>query len=149
MKIRVLSAILILSVAIIPTVQADVAGIKGGKQLQAEVSKHIKNINTVELKKLLADDPEVALIDIRLPSEIKSMGGAIKAQQNVNIPRGWLEWRVTNVALDKDTPIVVYCGANVRSPLAADTLMKMGYSNVKNYADGYIRWKRAGLPTAQ
>ncbi len=149
MKIRVLGAILILSVAIIPTVQADVAGIKGGKQLQAEVSKHVKNISTVELKKLLADDPEVALIDIRLPSEIKSMGGAIKAQQNVNIPRGWLEWRVTNVALDKDTPIVVYCGANVRSPLAADTLMKMGYTNVKNYADGYIGWKRAGLPTAQ
>ena len=149
MKIRVLSAILILSVAIIPTVQADVAGIKGGKQLQAEVAKHVKNISTIELKKLLADDPEVALIDIRLPSEIKSMGGAIKAQQNVNIPRGWLEWRATNVALDKDTPIVVYCGANVRSPLAADTLMKMGYTNVKNYSDGYVGWKRAGLPTAK
>ena len=144
-----LSALLVLPVAIIPAVQADVTGIKGGKQLQVEVAKYVKNISTVELKKLLEDDPEVALIDIRLPSEIKSMGGAIKAQQNVNIPRGWLEWRVTNVALNKDTPIVVYCGANVRSPLAADTLMKMGYTNVKNYADGYIGWKRAGLPTAQ
>ena len=140
---------LILSLAIIPAVQADVAGIKGGKQLQAEVAKHVKNISTVELKKLLADDLEVALIDIRLPSEIKSMGGAIKAQQNINIPRGWLEWRVTNVALDKDTPIVVYCGANIRSPLAADTLMKMGYTHVKNYADGYIGWKKAGLPIAK
>ncbi len=140
---------LILSLAIIPTVEADVAGIKGGKQLQAEVAKHVKNISTVELKKLLADDLEVALIDIRLPSEIKSMGGAIKAQQNINIPRGWLEWRVSNVALDKDTPIVVYCGANIRSPLAADTLMKMGYTHVKNYSDGYIGWKKAGLPTAK
>ena len=149
MKIRIPSAILILSLAIIPAVQADVAGIKGGKQLQTEVAKHVKNISTVELKKLLADDLEVALIDIRLPSEIKSMGGAIKAQQNSNIPRGWLEWRVTNVALDKDTPIVVYCGANVRSPLAADTLMKMGYTHVKNYSDGYIGWKKAGLPIAK
>ena len=149
MKITILSTMLILSLAIIPTVEADVAGIKGGKQLQAEVAKHVKNISTVELKKLLADDLEVALIDIRLPSEIKSMGGAIKAQQNINIPRGWLEWRVSNVALDKDTPIVVYCGANIRSPLAADTLMKMGYTHVKNYSDGYIGWKKAGLPTAK
>ena len=149
MKIISLSAALVLSTAILPVVEAGVPGIKGGDQLQAEVLKHVKNIRTAELKKLLADDPEVALIDVRLPSEVTSMGGAIKAQQNVNIPRGWLEWRVTNVALKKDTPIVVYCGANIRSPLAADTLMKMGYTNVKNYSDGYIGWKRAGLPTAR
>ena len=101
------------------------------------------------MKKLLTDNPEVALVDVRLPSEIKSMGGAIQAQQNVNIPRGWLEWRIMNVALNKNTPIVVYCGANVRSPLAADTLMKMGYTNVRNYAAGYIGWKRAGLSIAK
>ncbi len=145
-KMKIPSIILILAITMISIVHADVAGIKGGKQLQAEAAKHIKNISTVELKKLLADDLEVVLIDIRLPSEIKSMGGAIKAQQNINIPRGWLEWRVTNVALDKDTPIVVYCGANIRSPLATDTLMKMGYTHVKNYTDGYIGWKKAGLP---
>jgi len=149
MKIIALSTALILSSAILPAVQAGVSGIKGGDQLQAEVLKHVKNIRTAELKKLLADDPEVALIDVRLPSEVTAMGGAIKAQQNVNIPRGWLEWRVTNVALNKDTPIVVYCGANIRSPLAADTLMKMGYTNVKNYSDGYIGWKKAGLPIAK
>jgi rhodanese-related sulfurtransferase len=147
-KVIALSSVLVLSVAMLPVVQADVAGVKGGKQLQAEIGKHVKNISTVDLKKLLADDPEVVLVDIRLPSEITAMGGAIKASQNVNIPRGWLEWRITNVALKKDTPIVVYCGANVRSPLAANTLTKMGYTNVKNYADGYIGWKRAGLPIA-
>lgn len=143
-----LGSALILSILMIPAIQAEVAGIKGGEQLQAEVAKQVKNINTADLKKLLANDPEVVLVDIRLPSEITAMGGAIKATQNSNIPRGWLEWRITNVALNKDTPIVVYCGGNIRSPLAADTLMKMGYTNVKNYADGYIGWKRAGLPTA-
>ena len=148
-KTMTLSSALVLSLAIIPAIQAEVAGIKGGNVLQTEVAKHVKNISSPDLKKLLADDPDVVLVDIRLPSEIKSMGGAIKAQQNVNIPRGWLEWRITHVALNKNTPIVVYCGANVRSPLAADTLTKMGYTNVKNYADGYIGWKRAGLPIAK
>jgi rhodanese-related sulfurtransferase len=150
LKIKVMrfSSVLVLSLVMTSVLQAEVTGIKSGNQLQAEVAKHVKNISTVDLKKLLDDNPEVALVDVRLPSEIKSMGGAIKAQQNVNIPRGWLEWRITNVALKKDTPIVVYCGANVRSPLAADTLMKMGYTNVKNYAEGYIGWKREGLPIA-
>ena len=149
MKIITLSTALFLSAATLPVAEAGVPGIKGGDQLQVEALKHIKNIRTTELKKLLDDDPDVVLIDVRLPSEVASMGGAIKADQNVNIPRGWLEWRVTNVALKKDTPIVVYCGANIRSPLAADTLIKMGYTNVKNYSDGYLGWKKAGLPIAK
>ena len=149
MKIMTLSTALLLSIAILPVTEAGVPGIKSGGQLQVEALKHIKNIRTTELKKLLDDDPDVVLIDVRLPSEVTSMGGAIKADQNINIPRGWLEWRVTNVALKKDTPIVVYCGANIRSPLAADTLIKMGYTNVKNYSDGYLGWKKAGLPIAK
>ena len=91
----------------------------------------------------------MVLIDVRLPSEIKAMGGAIKAPQNRNIPRGWLEYRVTSAALSKDTPIVVYCGAGIRTPLAADTLQKMGYTNVKNYSAGFLGWRDAGLAVAK
>jgi len=50
---------------------------------------------------------------------------------------------------DKATPIVVYCGVSQRSPLAADTLIQLGYTNVKNYRDGFFNWKRAGLPIQQ
>ena len=128
---------------------ADVLGITTGVQLQAEAEKQTKVISTSELKKLLDNKLDMVLVDIRLPSEIQSMGGAIKAQQNVNMPRGWLEYRITRVALNKDTPIVVYCGAGIRSPLAANTLQKMGYTNVKNYSAGFIGWRKAGLPTAE
>jgi glyoxylase-like metal-dependent hydrolase (beta-lactamase superfamily II) len=44
---------------------------------------------------------------------------------------------------------VVYCGVNQRSPLAADTLMKLGYTSVKNFSDGFFKWKQAGLPVQQ
>ena len=57
---------------------------------------------------------------------IQNMDGQIDAPQNINIPRGWLEFRVQRVALDKNTPIVVYCGGGQRSPMAAETLQKMG-----------------------
>ena len=144
---RNLSATLILSAVLISTgLQAKVAGITTGAQLQAAAEKRTTIISTKELKKALDENLDMVLVDVRLPSEITSMGGAIKAPQNRNIPRGWLEYRITSVALSKDTPIVVYCGAGIRTPLAADTLQKMGYTNVKNYSAGFIGWRKAGLP---
>ncbi len=131
------------------TLYAKVPGITTGEQLQASAEKRTKIISTAELKKALDEDLDMVLIDVRLPSEIKAMGGAIKAAQNRNIPRGWLEYRVTSVALSKDTPIVVYCGAGIRTPLAADTLQKMGYTNVKNYSAGFLGWRDAGMPVAK
>ena len=130
----------------LPVAQANVPGITTGAQLQAEAEKRTKIISTDELKKALDDNLELILVDVRTPSEIQNMGGAIKADQNRNIPRGWLEYRITSAALSKDTPIVVYCGAGIRTPLAADTLQKMGYTNVRNYSDGFIGWRKAGLP---
>jgi len=139
---------LFIALLLVPAIgQAEVAGIITGAQLQTEAEKRTTVISTEDLKKALDDNLDMVLVDVRLPSEIKNMGGAIKAPQNRNIPRGWLEYRITSVALSKDTPIVLYCGAGIRTPLAADTLQKMGYTNVKNYSAGYIGWKKAGLPT--
>lgn len=126
-----------------PFVQAE---IKTGNQLLESLKPVVTDISTDELKAMVDTNPDLVLIDIRMPTEIESMGGAIQAAQNANIPRGWLEFRVPKIAENADTPIVVYCGANYRSPFAAKTLMEMGYTNVKNYADGYIGWKQAGLP---
>ena len=128
------------------TAFAEVTGIKDGAQLTREVASSVPDISTQALRKEIERNPELVLIDIRMPDEIRSMGGAIKATQNVNIPRGWLEFRATRYAQNKDTPIIVYCGGNIRSILAAHTLQKMGYTNVKNYADGFIGWKNKGLP---
>jgi rhodanese-related sulfurtransferase len=125
---------------------AEVPGIKDGAQMTSVIAAKVPNISTRELQHEIESNPELVLIDIRMPDEIRGMGGAIKAPQNVNIPRGWLEFQITSRTPSKDTPIVVYCGANIRSPLAAYTLQQMGYTNVKNYPDGFIGWKRQGLP---
>jgi rhodanese-related sulfurtransferase len=127
----------------------DIPGIKDGNRLTQEVAGKVKDISTPDLQRAIEKIPDLVLIDIRMPSEIESMGGAIKAPQNVNIPRGWLEFRATNYARSKDTPIVVYCGGNIRSILAAHTLQQMGYTNVKNYADGFIGWNQKRLPVKQ
>jgi rhodanese-related sulfurtransferase len=126
--------------------QAETAGIPSGFQLQEDAEKKTQKINTAELKKMLDEELDMILIDIRTAAEIQNMDGKIDAPQNVHIPRGWLEFRVQRVALNKDIPIVVYCGGGLRSPLAAQTLQNMGYTKVKNYSEGFFGWKKAGLP---
>lgn len=139
--------LLAVCLALLPAVAlAGVPGIKDGDRMTREIASQVRDISTQDLRREIERNPDLVLIDIRMPSEVEGMGGAIKAPQNVNIPRGWLEFRVTGHARSKDTPIVVYCGANIRSPLAAYTLKQMGYSNVKNYADGFIGWRKQGLP---
>lgn len=131
---------------IAPIAQAEAAKIPTGAQLQEEAEKKTTFIETNALKKMLDEELDMVLIDIRTATEIQNMDGKIDAPQNVNIPRGWLEFRVQRVALSKDIPIVVYCGGGLRSPLAAETLQNMGYTNVKNYSAGFFGWKKAGLP---
>jgi glyoxylase-like metal-dependent hydrolase (beta-lactamase superfamily II)/rhodanese-related sulfurtransferase len=114
-------------------------------QTLESVNKRIVNINTDELNKILDTNPSVVLIDVRSPFELKSTG-TIARGQNVNIVRGWLEFQISDHATSKDTPIIVYCGRNLRSPLAAKTLENMGYTNVKNYADGFFTWKEEMNP---
>ena len=112
-------------------------------------NKRIQSIDTKALKALLDKEKDLVLIDVRLNAEIDFAGGAIHTQRNSNIPRGWLEFRIEDAVATKNTPIVVYCGTNLRSPLAADTLMTLGYTNVKYYSDGIKGWVEAGYPVVK
>ena len=110
------------------------------------VNRRITNINTRQLSDMLKKQPETVLIDVRTPAEIALRGGSIDTDKHFNILRGWIEFQIDSYVTDKETAIVVYCGVNQRSVLAVDTLMKLGYTNVKNYSDGFYHWKAAGLP---
>ena len=84
------------------------------------------NIKTEQLKAMLDKDRNMLVIDVRTEREINIVGGMIGAPGTTIIPRGWLEFRIADAAPDKNQPIVVYCGTNQRSPLAADKLTRMG-----------------------
>ncbi len=110
----------------------------------APVSTSVDNINTPALQALIKQQKDLVLIDVRTPGEIGALGGSIDYPGEINIPRGWLEFRIKDEVPDKAAAIVVYCGTNIRSPLAARTLMQMGYKNVKNYESGFVDWKKSG-----
>jgi len=113
------------------------------------VNARVPQLDTAGLLAQLKAQPETLVIDVRTPAELNLLGGYIDAPRFANVTRGWLEFQIETVVPDKNTPIVVYCGVSQRSSMAADTLIRLGYTNVKNYRDGFFNWKRAGLPVQQ
>lgn len=96
-------------------------------------------------------DPDVLLIDIREAAEFQR--GYIPGA--VLVPRGLLEFEIHPLVARftgdqatpaEDTPILLYCGTGGRSALAAESLNKMGYTNVTSLDGGIVAWTQAGRP---
>ncbi len=87
-------------------------------------------------------DKKAIVIDVRESDEFREghIPGAI------HIPRGFLELRIESKVPDKGSAIVLHCAGGVRSLLAAETLQKLGYTDVKSMAGGYAKWIEEALP---
>jgi len=100
------------------------------RRLADEARTRIQEIPADELHSRL--DAGAVLIDVREEKEFQ----AGNLQGSILIPRGSIESRIATAVPDKSTPIVTYCAVGHRSAIAADTLQKLGYSNVVSLAGG-------------
>ncbi len=82
------------------------------------------------------------LLDVREDSEW-ARGHLPQAR---HMSRGVIERDIETAIPDHATPIVLYCGGGFRSALAADSLQKMGYTNVISMDGGWREWTERGLP---
>ena len=64
----------------------------------------------------------------------------------IHMSRGTIELDVEEKVPDNNTMIICHCGGGGRSALAAESLQKMGYKNVRSMAGGLKAWKGSGLP---
>jgi rhodanese-related sulfurtransferase len=110
------------------------------KKLVDEAKREIKEIDPAELQRMQRAQENFTLIDVREPDEVAE--GAIAGSKA--LPRGQLEYKIDTITADKEQPIVCYCGGGGRSALAALSLQKMGFKNVKSLAGGYKGWKDSG-----
>lgn len=113
-------------------------------KLVENVMPSIHEISVAEVKSLLESPKPFMLIDVREDHEWDN-GHIIKAE---HLGRGIIERDIENTVPDKTTLLVLYCGGGYRSALAAESLQKMGYSNVLSMAGGWREWKDKGFPTA-
>ena len=102
-----------------------------------DAKTRIREIAAEECRKL-----DGLLIDIREDHEWAD-GHAAGA---THLSRGILERDIETVAPEKSAKIVLYCGGGYRSALSAESLAKMGYTNVWSLAGGWRAWQAAGLP---
>jgi len=67
----------------------------------------------------------------------------------LHLSRGTLELDIEEKVPDPNTEVIVHCGGGGRSALAAESLQKMGYKNVRSLEGGFKAWKASGLPTTK
>jgi rhodanese-related sulfurtransferase len=112
-------------------------------KLVAEAKKSITEIlPTDAFVKLTSDD--VVFIDVREKDEWDE--GHIP--DAIHLSRGTIESEIEDEVPDTETTIICNCGGGGRSALAAESLQRMGYKNVRSLTGGFKAWKAIGLPTA-
>lgn len=99
----------------------------------------IIEITPTEVRQLLRTDG-AHVFDVREDREWNSghVAGA------AHLGKGVIERDIETVVPELSAPIVLYCGGGYRSALAADTLQRMGYTNVRSMAGGWRGWTAIG-----
>ncbi len=110
-------------------------------ELVDEVMSRVKEVSVADA--IERHDGEATLIDVREDNE----WNAGHASGAVHMGRGVIERDIVHQIPNKDAELILYCGGGYRSALAADSLQKMGYTNVLSMAGGWTAWQEAGART--
>ncbi len=99
----------------------------------AHQTQTIKEISAMEVKKMLDDEMNIQLIDVREPLEYElvNIGG-------LNIPLKNIEEKIAVIA--RGIPVIVHCKSGARSTLAIEKLQRLGFTNLLNLTGGILRW---------
>ena len=93
------------------------------------------NITAQEAKEIMDTQEGYIILDTRAQDEYDEghIPGAIV------IPHDEIEEKAPKMLTDKDQLILVYCRSGRRSKIAAEALVKLGYTNIKEFG-GIIDW---------
>ena len=106
-----------------------------------DAKSRVLEVNVDEARRKL-EGGKAKLIDVREESEWEA-GHARGAQ---HLGKGVIERDIEERVPDKKAELILYCGGGFRSALSADSLQKMGYTNVRSMAGGWRAWQEAGAP---
>ena len=111
------------------------------KKIAEDAKRNIKEVTPAEA--LRRQQSGALLVDVRENEEYLKA----HAKDALPISKGVLELKIEEAASDPSTPILCYCGGGSRSALAAESLQRMGYTDVASVSGGFKAWQDAGLPT--
>ena len=93
------------------------------------------NITAEEVKQIVDNEEGYIILDVRTQEEYDE--GHIPGA--VVISHEEITEKAENVLTDKEQLILVYCRSGRRSKIAAEALVELGYTNIKEFG-GIIDW---------
>ncbi|MCB2305115.1 rhodanese-like domain-containing protein [Clostridium estertheticum] len=97
----------------------------------------VKNVSVEEAYKLINEDKEFIIIDVRTKEEYDN--GHIPGAKLV--PVQILPMKLDELGVYKDKPVLVYCASGGRSPRAVDTLANNDFKNIYHLSHGIGSWR--------
>lgn len=109
-------------------------------KLVNDAKSRVRETDVNEVKRRMDAGERLNLVDVREESEYVQdhLPGA------VHIGKGVIERDIEARCPDPSTELILYCGGGYRSALAADALLKMGYTHVISMDGGIRDWRGAG-----
>lgn len=117
---------------------------KAYNKLVEEAKKNVQEISPNDAAEKQISGAAV-IIDVRDKEEWEA--GHIPGAENLT--RGTIELDIEEKVPDPNAMIIVHCGGGGRSALAAESLQRMGYKNVRSMAGGFKAWRALRLPTVE
>jgi rhodanese-related sulfurtransferase len=117
---------------------------KSYPELLRDARAEVPEVSPTEVD-LLREEGRVTIVDVREASEWEQ--GHLPGARHIS--KSYIEQEIENAVADRDAPVVLYCAGGVRSLFAAQTLQRMGYTDVRSMSGGFQAWKGQGLEWAQ
>ncbi len=111
-----------------------------------EEKKDIENLSVEDLKKEMASNDDLLLLDIREIQEQVDLGTIPGA---IHCARGMLEFWASPASpyyrdyFQEDRRTILFCAGGGRSVFATKALIDMGFTNVAHLEPGFGGWQKA------
>jgi len=106
-----------------------------------ESKRHTPSLSAQEVKKLIDDQEDVVVVDVRRFDEYNTMS----IPTGISVPGAELVLRVPEIAPNPKTKIIVNCAGRTRSIIGTQSLINAGIPNEVNaLRNGTIGWTLAG-----
>lgn len=115
------------------TVTEEIVNVDGGSY---------RNIGVEQLYQML-QQKDFLLVNVHIPYE-----GELP-QTDLFVPYNEIEKYLDKLPSDRAAKIVLYCKSGRMSAIAAETMVKLGFTNVWNFKQGMNDWQAKGYPLLQ
>lgn len=106
-------------------------------------SQPFTEVNALQADAIVRQVPDVIVMDVR-GAPLYAVGHIPGA---INLPER--EFEQSLGTLEKDKTYLLYCGGNSQSIRVGNIMSQNGFTRLYRLVDGYMAWRKAGLPKAK